>query len=114
MYRKATASGFPSVITVFSAPNYLDVFNNKAAMLCYDGKTMNIRQFDCEPYPFVLPNFMDVFTWSLPFVGDKAKDFFVEVLKHIKRDEDEDVSSVPTVVLEQTASTEVGTMGSDP
>jgi hypothetical protein len=29
MYRKTKATGFPAVITIFSAPNYLDVYNNK-------------------------------------------------------------------------------------
>ncbi|KAJ3060759.1 Serine/threonine-protein phosphatase 2B catalytic subunit alpha, partial [Podochytrium sp. JEL0797] len=29
MYRKTRTTGFPSVITIFSAPNYLDVYNNK-------------------------------------------------------------------------------------
>ena len=29
MYRKTKTTGFPSVITLFSAPNYLDVYNNK-------------------------------------------------------------------------------------
>jgi serine/threonine-protein phosphatase 2B catalytic subunit len=30
MYRKTRTTGFPSVMTIFSAPNYLDVYNNKA------------------------------------------------------------------------------------
>ncbi|XP_036055400.1 serine/threonine-protein phosphatase 2B catalytic subunit gamma isoform isoform X3 [Onychomys torridus] len=29
MYRKSQSTGFPSLITIFSAPNYLDVYNNK-------------------------------------------------------------------------------------
>ena len=29
MYRKSQETGFPSLITIFSAPNYLDVYNNK-------------------------------------------------------------------------------------
>ena len=29
MYRKSSATGFPSLITIFSAPNYLDVYGNK-------------------------------------------------------------------------------------
>uniref|UniRef100_A0A671QEB7 Serine/threonine-protein phosphatase n=1 Tax=Sinocyclocheilus anshuiensis TaxID=1608454 RepID=A0A671QEB7_9TELE len=29
MYRKSQTTGFPSLFTIFSAPNYLDVYNNK-------------------------------------------------------------------------------------
>lgn len=32
MYRKSQTTGFPSLITIFSAPNYLDVYNNKGIM----------------------------------------------------------------------------------
>ncbi|KAI9824532.1 MAG: 3',5'-cyclic-nucleotide phosphodiesterase (PDEase) (3':5'-CNP) [Phylliscum demangeonii] len=45
MYRKTRSTGFPSVMTIFSAPNYLDVYNNKAAVLKYENNVMNIRQF---------------------------------------------------------------------
>ncbi|KAG0236160.1 3',5'-cyclic-nucleotide phosphodiesterase (PDEase) (3':5'-CNP) [Mortierella sp. GBA43] len=48
MYRKTKTTGFPSVMTIFSAPNYLDVYNNKAAVLKYENNVMNIRKEELE------------------------------------------------------------------
>ncbi|KAG6889554.1 hypothetical protein C0995_016681 [Termitomyces sp. Mi166 len=72
MHRKTSSKKFPSVITIFSAPNYLDVYHNRGAVLKYSNKNITIRQFNYSNHPYWLPNFVDAFTWSLPFVGAKS------------------------------------------
>ena len=72
---------FPSVITVFSAPNYCDVYNNKAAVVKFKNNIVNIQQYNYSPHPFILPNFLNIFTWSIPFISEKISEMLIHIIK---------------------------------
>lgn len=80
---------FPSVITIFSAPNYCDCYKNKGAIIKFNQGTLNIQQYNNLPHPYVLPEFMDVFTWSIPFVIEKVLKILQGVVKPSIRYDDE-------------------------
>ncbi|KAJ7804492.1 Metallo-dependent phosphatase-like protein [Mycena olivaceomarginata] len=87
MHRKTSPKKFPSVITIFSAPNYLDVYHNRGAILKYANKKITIRQYNANPHPYWLPNFQNAFTWSLPFVGAKITEMLLAILSICSEEE---------------------------
>ena len=102
MHKWNGPSEFPVVITIFSAPNYCDVYNNKGAIIKFEQNTLNIQQFNYTAHPYILPNFMDIFTWSVPFVAEKVVEMLFNVLKQgqdLTDEEDEVVD--PRKIIEQ-------------
>lgn len=61
-------TGYPALITIFSAPNYCDVYKNKGAVILCRGCQIEICQFQETSHPFILPNFLNIFTWAIPFL----------------------------------------------
>jgi len=95
MHKTCQSTGFPSVITIFSAPNYCDVYNNKGAILKFHNTTLNIQQFNVSPHPYYLPDFMSVFQWSLPFVIEKVTEILMNLLQVPDGEEEELLPELP-------------------
>ncbi|EPY26562.1 protein phosphatase 3, catalytic subunit [Angomonas deanei] len=75
LYRPHPNNNFPAMMSVFSAPNYSDTFENKGAIICITNNDMEVKQFFCSPHPFVLLG-QNGFTWSLPFMADSLSTIF--------------------------------------
>ncbi|KAJ6233102.1 serine/threonine-protein phosphatase 2b catalytic subunit 1-related [Anaeramoeba flamelloides] len=73
MYLKRKETKFPSLITIFSSPNYIGVYDNKAALFKYQPNAVTIKEFQSVDQPYWLPRFIDVFAWSIPFLVEKTK-----------------------------------------
>lgn len=97
MYNWNGDEDFPAVITIFSAPNYCDVYNNKGAIIKFENSTLNIQQFNYTQHPYCLPDFMDVFAWSLPFVVERV----AEILYHFTKQQTQDAPMDGTGALER-------------
>jgi hypothetical protein len=67
-------SGLPSTITVFSVPNYCDIYGNKGSILHIICDELDVVQFGASPHPFTLPNVISVFEWSVPFVAEEVSE----------------------------------------
>jgi serine/threonine-protein phosphatase 2B catalytic subunit len=80
MHMVNRSTNIPRVMTIFSAPNYADLYKNKAACLKFDHNILNIKQFVETSHPYILPGFISLFTWSLPFVAEKVTDLLAHVL----------------------------------
>uniref|UniRef100_A0A7S3P207 Uncharacterized protein n=1 Tax=Euplotes crassus TaxID=5936 RepID=A0A7S3P207_EUPCR len=106
MHRWDGESSFPYVVTIFSAPNYCDYYSNKAAVLILKDDKISIKQYDQSEHPYFLPDQIDVFSWSLPFLADKVITMLKSLLEHGITDEDmvdEDLESEAVSKVLETA-----------
>ena len=81
MHRWDGPSSFPYVITIFSAPNYCGYYENKASVLIIDKGNLSLKQYEETEAPYRLPDNMDVFSWSVPFLAEKVTNMLYNIIK---------------------------------
>jgi serine/threonine-protein phosphatase 2B catalytic subunit len=104
MHRWDGPASFPYVITIFSAPNYCGYYENKASVLIIDRGNLSLKQYDESEPPYKLPDNMDVFSWSMPFLAEKITQMLVTVVT--KYDDGDEGQALPTNIGDMTGMTE--------
>lgn len=77
----------PLCVTIFSAPNYCDMYNNRAAVMEITSKTYRYLQFSAQLHPFSLPDFVDPFSYSVPFLMENLVMMLSEMVIDIKEED---------------------------
>jgi len=70
------------VITVFSAPNYCDVHGNQGAFLTISNNKLNIQQFKYTEHPYIVPNFGNAISLTIPFLVDNVNFIMSKIIKN--------------------------------
>jgi len=97
MHRWDGEDSFPFVITIFSAPNYCDYYSNKASVLLLTDGNVSIKQFDQSDHPYHLPERIDLFSWSVPFMVDKVMTIFKYIVEKYAADDDTEPVTLPKI-----------------
>lgn len=85
----------PYCITVFSAPNYCDMYENRAGILEFkETGGYQFHQTAWVSHPYWLPDFMHAFSFSLPYVAENLKSIvgslLMSMLDNASTDEEND------------------------
>jgi serine/threonine-protein phosphatase 2B catalytic subunit len=75
----SAALEFPTVVTIFSAPNYCGTYDNKGAYFLLDHGMVRMKTFNETLAPYRLPPGYNAFNWSVPFMADNV----LKLLNHI-------------------------------
>jgi serine/threonine-protein phosphatase 2B catalytic subunit len=81
MHRWGNKDSFPYVITIFSAPNYCGYYDNKGAILILVEGNLQLKQYQETEPPYRLPDGLNVFSWSLPFLAEKVSSMLYTIVK---------------------------------
>ena len=77
----------PLCITVFSAPNYCDMYGNNAAVMDITPKTYRYLQYSAHQHPFNLPDFSDAFTFAVPYLMESLVTMLSDMVIDIKEED---------------------------
>lgn len=61
-----------NVLTIFSAPNYCDKYHNLGAVAIIQNNHLKLDCYRSVEHPYVLPNNIDIFEWSLGLVANQV------------------------------------------
>lgn len=92
MHKWDGPQSFPYVITIFSAPNYCGYYDNKASVMIIQGGSLSLKQYEETEPPYRLPDNMDIFSWSVPFLSEKVMGMLFHVLKKVGTGDDDDIN----------------------
>jgi len=81
---------FPLTITVFSAPNYCDMYGNQGGFMKFDENDFDFHQLSWVAHPYSLPNFMNAITYSLPYALESFTKLCAYILEGCMVGDDEE------------------------
>ena len=103
MHYWETPQVLPSVITLFSAPNYCDVYKNKGAVIKLEGENFSIKNFEEVIHPYHLPQYLNLFQFSIPYLSEKVLDMIYNMI--MQGNEEELAEDMPLIDLQSHRST---------
>lgn len=56
----------------------------------FSNNAFKVEQYGYTDHPYLLPNFLDIFTWSLPFVSEKVLEILMVMLKDREGEEEDE------------------------
>eukprot|EP01103_Thecamoeba_quadrilineata_P014554 TRINITY_DN4367_c0_g1_i1.p1 TRINITY_DN4367_c0_g1~~TRINITY_DN4367_c0_g1_i1.p1 ORF type:complete len:1085 (+),score=376.77 TRINITY_DN4367_c0_g1_i1:53-3307(+) len=90
----------PLVVTIFSAPNYCDKYENLGAFINLTDSECRFNQITWTEHPYVLPQYLDAFTFSLPFIAENVAKVLLNALRwciNTMAETEEDSEALKTV-----------------
>lgn len=87
MSYKSYKDSIPSLYTIFSAPNYCDIYQNTGAIAFYNGQKVKMHFFEASLHPFTNTNFVDVINQTMPYVCEKITEFYLDLLEFLQKKE---------------------------